>query len=199
MNVGSKGVNQNLLRKILDGVFLAIQIALMLGLANQGYPAFIRSVAATTVAWFAYVWLESRYFFSISNYVRTAVMLTIVFDSFFGYYLGYYVTSTIFDKLLHIFGAYAFSLFAYVLAVQRLSSPLPRIINSILIISLGISLGALYEIAEFLVDSFGNPVLPGQPSLLDTDLDLICDTVGAILAAIHFQYAEFVNRHPYRF
>lgn len=197
MNVGSKGVNQNLLRKILDGVFLAIQIALMLGLANQGYPAFIRSVAATTVAWFAYVWLESRCFFSISNYVRTAVMLTIVFDSFFGYYLGYYVTSTIFDKLLHIFGAYAFSLFVYVLAVQRLSSPLPRIINSILIISLGISLGALYEIAEFLVDSFGNPVLPGQPSLLDTDLDLIGDTVGAILAAIHFQYAEFIERHPF--
>jgi uncharacterized membrane protein YjdF len=199
VNVGSKGLNQNLLRKILDSAFLAIQIALMLGLANQGYPAFIRSVAATTVAWIAYVWLESRYFFSISNYVRTTVMLTIVFDSFFGYYLGYYVTSTIFDKLLHIFGAYAFSLFAYVLAVQRLSSPLPRLINCILLISLGISLGALYEIAEFLVDSFGNPVLLGQPSLLDTDLDLICDTVGAILAAIHFQYVEFVNRHPYRF
>jgi uncharacterized membrane protein YjdF len=133
------------------------------------------------------------------NYVRTTVMLTIVFDSFFGYYLGYYITSTIFDKLLHIFGAYAFALFAYVLAVQRLNSPLPRLMNCILIISLGISLGALYEIAEYLVDSFGNPVLPGQPSLQDTDLDLISDTVGAILAATHFRYAEFVSRHIYRF
>ena len=50
------------------------------------------------------------------------------------------------------------------------------------------------ELAEFLVDSFGNPVLPGQPSLHDTDLDLIGDTVGAMLAAIHLQYTEFIEQ-----
>jgi uncharacterized membrane protein YjdF len=195
VNAESNRFSQNLLRKILDGIFLAIQVALMLGLADKGYPDFIRSVAATTLVWIGYVWLESRQYITMNNYVRAVVMLTIISDGFFGYYLGYYVTSNVFDKLLHIWGTYAFSLFAYVLAVQQMNSPLPRMISCILIISLGISLGALYEIAEFLVDSFGNPVLPGQPSLHDTDLDLIGDTIGAILAAIHLQYAEFVERH----
>lgn len=58
----------------------------------------------------------------------------------------------------------------------------------ILAVSLGLGLGALYEIAEFFTDRISHPVPPSQPSLLDTDLDLIANALGALLAgACYFQ------------
>lgn len=183
------------IKTVMNSVFFAIQITLMIGLASHDNLSFIRGVAATTLLWMGYVWLEARYRLSMSHYIRSCVMLTIIADGFFGYYLGYYMTSTIFDKLLHIGGAYAFSLFACNLAIQRLVSPLPRLFSFVFVISLGISLGTLYEIAEFFMDTFGHPVLPGQPSLQDTNLDLIGDTVGALLAAIHSAVRPLFSNH----
>ena len=192
MHVGGKGViDSQKSRRILDVVFFVVQISLMLGLSTIGYPGFMRSVAGTTCLWIGYVWVETKHNLYMPNYVRAAVLLAIGIDGFFGYYLGYYITSEVFDKLLHIFGTYAFSLFAFVLVAQCLRLALPAWLCCLFVVSLGISLGALYEIAEFLVDSWGHPILPGQLSLQDTNLDLIGDTVGALLAALHVQYEKF--------
>lgn len=177
----------------LELAFVIAQIALMIGLYIKGYPAFIRGVAASIVFWLAYVWVESNYGIYMNNYVRAVVLLAIVSDGFFGYYLGFYASSNVFDKLQHIFGSYAFALFAYVLAVQWLKYALPQPIASVFIISLGVSIGAFYEIAEFFVDMWGNPVMPSQPSLQDTDLDLIGDAVGSLVAALHCNYVDFIG------
>lgn len=182
------------LKKIWDSLFVGLQLALLFGLAKLGQLDFMRSVAATTCLWVGYIWLESKYNIYMNNYVRFVVILAIFADSFFGYYLGYYVTSVIFDKLLHIFGTYAFALFANILILQRINKPLPRIIECIVTVSFGISIGAIYEVAEFMVDSWGSPVLPSQPSLLDTDLDLIGDSIGALLAALHINYISLLDK-----
>ena len=96
-------------------------------------------------------------------------------------------------KILHVVGTYAFSLFAYVLVAQLLKQPVSSSFKFILVVSLGVSLGGFYEILEFLTDAFLQPIPISQPSLLDTDLDLIGDVVGAVLAAIHVISRTFIN------
>lgn len=60
-----------------------------------------------------------------------------------------------------------------------------RVENLYLLLSLGIALGTGIEIIEFLVDVVLTPKIPYQPSLIDTDLDLISDIIGSIIAALH--------------
>jgi len=64
-----------------------------------------------------------------------------------------------------------------------------------LVVSLGVSLGAFYEILEFLTDIFSHPIPISQPSLLDTDLDLMGDVIGAVFAAIHAISRTFMDRN----
>ena len=175
-------------------VFLMVQLAIILVLAKQGRPDYMRSVAGTTGFIAVYTFLEARYSFYMNNYVRVLVMLTIFLDGLFGYCFNLYVTSVVFDKVLHVFGAYAFALFAYVLVAQMMTNPVGKPVKFILIACLGLSLGTFYEILEFVTDSLSHPIPPSQPSLWATDADLVGDAVGALLAAIHSLTRTFVNR-----
>jgi len=176
-------------------LFLAIQIVLMFELSRQGQYSYTRSVMSITCFWAIYAFLEARYGFQMNTYVRVMAVLTLFFDGFFGCYLDLYTTSSIFDKLLHTFGTYAFSLFAYVLVVQLLKHSVTSLFKFILVVSLGVSMGAFYEILEFLTDTFSHPIPMSQTSLLDTDLDLIGDVIGANIAAIHAIFRNFIDRN----
>lgn len=50
---------------------------------------------------------------------------------------------------------------------------------------IGLSLATIYELMEFATDYFIKPTVPAQQGLLDTDLDLLSDLAGALLAAFH--------------
>lgn len=175
-------------------VFLAAQAAVVLALAHKGQADYIRSVMATTGFWVAYSFLEARYSLYMNAYVRVLMVLTIFADAFFGYYFDLYATSFVFDKLLHVFGAYSVSLFAYILVAQFQPGPLARPVKFILVAALGLSMGGLYEILEFFTDSISRPYPPSQPSLLDTDVDLIGDLAGALVAAGHASWRNFADR-----
>lgn len=166
-------------------LFLVLELIITMALIANGNAKVIPNVAGLAAAWIIYTLLEIRYGFYMSNYVRVVAMVASLSDNFFGYYLSYYQHSFIFDKIQHAFGTYAFSLFAYVLVAQLLAKPVNRLFTFILVLSLGIALGAVYEIGEFIGDQIGNPDHPSQPSLLDTDLDLIGDTIGAAIAGLH--------------
>lgn len=176
-------------------LFLVSQTLIMLGLLGKGHSDYIRSVLLTTGFWVIYTFLDARYQLYLNNYIRALMALTIVSDAFFGYYVDLYATSTVFDKIQHVFGNYSFSLFAYTLVVRLLKNPVPRSFKFILVVCLGLSIGASYEILEFITDSISHPVPPSQPSLLDTDLDLIGNTIGAFLAAIHVMHKTFIDRN----
>lgn len=172
-------------------LFLVLELIITMALIANGNSKVIPNVAGLAAAWIIYTLLELRYGFYMSNYVRVAAMAVSLSDSFFGYYLSYYQHSFVFDKIQHAFGTYAFSLFAYVLVAQLLAKPASRLFTFILVLSLGIAIGAVYEIGEFIGDQIGNPEHPSQPSLLDTDLDLIGDTIGAAIAGLHAVFRLF--------
>ncbi|CQR72437.1 hypothetical protein SOV_13970 [Sporomusa ovata DSM 2662] len=170
---------------ILTGTFLAILASIAWSLVQQGRYDYAQNIAIKIVFWVIYTFWEVRSGITISNYIRASVMAILISDSYFGLYLDYYVTSSIFDKVQHVFGSYVFSLFAYSI-ICKLSQPMiGRGFTFIFILTLGLSMGAIYEVGEFLGDSIAKPSMPSQPNLLDTDLDLIADIMGSLLAAVH--------------
>ncbi|MBP2631649.1 MAG: hypothetical protein H6Q70_2277 [Firmicutes bacterium] len=178
----------------ITSVFLVAQIAITISLIYKGHSDYSRSVMVTTGFWLFYIFLEIKYQLKMNDYIRVLMVLAIFFDAFFGYCFDLYVCSFVFDKALHIFGSYAFSLFAYVLVMQMQTKPIDKPVRFILVLCLGLSIGALYEILEFIIDNISHPVPPSQPSLLDTDIDLIGDYIGALLAAFHAISRKFINR-----
>lgn len=174
----------------VTAIFLILQAAVMAALAVRERTDYVWSVAVTTGFWLAYTFLEVKFRLQMSAYVRILMTATIFFDAFFGYCLYMYENSFVFDKLLHIFGGYSFALFAYALVTQMQAAQLVRPVKFILALCLGMSLGVFYEIFEFVGDIVSHPTPPSQPGLLDTDLDLIGDTVGALAAALHVSMAK---------
>ncbi|MGM7722177.1 hypothetical protein [Metabacillus sp. Hm71] len=56
----------------------------------------------------------------------------------------------------------------------------------IFFILLSTTLGAFYEVFEFFQDVVFKPQIKNQPNLLDTDLDLVSDLSGGIIALCHY-------------
>jgi len=175
-------------------LFLISQVVIIFGLTAQGHSDYVRSVLGTTFLWVVYTFFEARCRLYMNNYVRGLVVISILCDGFFGYYLNLYATSSVFDKILHVFGTYGLSLFSYVLAVQLLENPVNKLFKFILVVCLGLSIGTFYEILEFLTDTISHPALVSQPSLLDTDLDLIANVIGAVFAGIHASARSFMDQ-----
>jgi hypothetical protein len=67
------------------------------------------------------------------------------------------------------------------------------------LICLSLALGSIYELLEFLEDQLFNPAIKNQPSLLDTNLDLISDLIGGGVAILHFLLSSRLKSLPYLF
>ncbi|MDF2565231.1 MAG: hypothetical protein K0Q53_1626 [Massilibacillus sp.] len=178
----------------ITSIFFIVQIVIMIALDYKDRHDYLRSVAGTTCFWIGYTFLEVKYHLKMNTYVRILIVLTIFFDALIGSYFDLYASSFIFDKVLHFFGSYAFSLFSYILVMQIQTTPIDRPVKFILVLCLGLSIGVSYEILEFITDSISHPVPPSQPSLLDTDIDLIGDLIGASLAGFHAISRKFINK-----
>lgn len=170
---------------ILTGTFLIVLLVIAWGLGQQGRYDYAQNIVVKMVLWALYTIFEVKCGITISNYIRTSVIVVLISDSFLGLYLDFYLTSSIFDKVQHVFGSYAFSLFAYSIICKLTQPVIGRGFTFIFILALGLSIGALYEIGEFLGDSIAKPSIPSQPSLLDTNLDLFADLIGSLFAAVH--------------
>lgn len=177
----------------ITSAFLVLQAAMMIVLADRGRMDYVWSITVSTCFWLFYTFLEVRYCLRMSTYVRILMVLAIFFDAFFGYCFNLYENSAVFDKLMHVFGTYAFSLFAYILVMQMQTAAINRPVKFILVLCLGLSLGVVYEIFEFIGDNVSHPVPPNQPSLWDTDIDLIGDLIGASLAAFHAVFKKNID------
>lgn len=182
-------------REITTSCFLVIQMIIMIALIARGRTDFSWSVMITSGSWILYSVLEARYQVQMSRYIRFVMMTTLFCDAFFGYILNLYEQSFVFDKILHVFGTYSFSLFGYALVMQlQKNHPVNKFVKFILATCIGISLGTIYEILEFIGDNISHPEPPNQPSLLDTDVDLIGDFIGAVIAGIHVSIKNLVGK-----
>lgn len=121
---------------------------------------------------------------SIPNFIITCSVITVIGHTFIGLYLKLYYKSKYYDRYLHLFGAFSFSLLAF--SIINNIAPLHNeswIYTSVFVMTLGISIGVIFEILEFIHDSFSNGI-KSQHGLADTDFDLIFNVLGSVFAGI---------------
>lgn len=175
-------------------LILLCQAAVICGLARGLHFDYVKYVLITTGLWLVYMFLEARYRLYMNNFVRAMMGITLVNDSFLGYYFDLYLRSPASDRVLHLFAVYSLSLFTYILVVQFQKNAVSRSLKFILVLCLGISIGTVNEIIEFSADIFSHSPVPNQIGLLDTDLDLVSDVLGAVCAAGHVTFRNFINQ-----
>ena len=82
-----------------------------------------------------------------------------------------------------MYGTFAYALLLYGIIDGLLKpSVSPRLYAALFIVALGIAVGAVFETVEYFVDK--TMPVKTQRGLKDTDVDLICDVIGAALAGI---------------
>ncbi len=117
------------------------------------------------------------------------IYIIILVFAFFSIIMGgvyeWYDSIVWFDEVMHLLGGLLMGLAVFVLLYSLLSRQLIAgrpIVILILAVGLAVALGAVWEIIEFILDSiFGFSM---QPSLYDTNIDLILNVVGALIMGI---------------
>lgn len=181
--------NRKKVTLILAAILLLIEIfIIVLSIINKRTDSILEAILVA-ILYAVYVIVEIKYELYIGTYIKSTVIITLIGHTLLGNYIRFYDTSFIFDKILHLFGTYSFALFLYALlcySIKELSCL--NIYRFILVLSLGITLGSVFEIIEFIGDILFNPKRPYQNNLFDTNLDLIFNTAGAVIAGIHLIY-----------
>ncbi|AFS79491.1 hypothetical protein Curi_c24960 [Gottschalkia acidurici 9a] len=173
-------------------LFTVIEALIIFGLFKNKGGKYAGNVAFTTVLFIIFTFLEIKFKLYISTYSRIILIITAIGHTLCGQYLGFYEKSKYFDKGLHLFGTYAVTYFAYsFLNLITRKQIVSRFREFIFIVCIGMSLGALFETCEFFIDVIAHPKPASQSGLVDTNLDLIFNYFGAILAGIHLFLLDF--------
>lgn len=170
----------------ITSLFVIIQCLIFVGYIVRHQYNRMAGIIAITALFVIYTYFKFRFRIYMNLYITLLVIITILGHNLVGEYIGIYYRSTVYDKVLHIIGTYAFALFAY----SVISDFFPLISFNkwrefIFIIIIGATIGMSFEIIEFVADVTLKPDIPNQADLLDTDLDMIFDIIGAVIAAFH--------------
>jgi hypothetical protein len=184
----------------MDLIFIVVQTICIIGLFITNSFDYMRIAIGDFVFWLVYIILELKQKWVIPLYIRIVVILSILSNSVFGEFINLYITSVSYDRLQHIFGTYSMTLWAFFVIQQFLKV---RFIKKkfivVFIVSLSVTLGTFYEINEFFQDEFFKPTIKNQPSLLDTDLDLISNLLGGIIALFHYLFSKSLKSFKFPF
>lgn len=173
-------------RKFANYIFIIIQFITITALAIANKINNVGEVLFVTSLFIGYIFLGKKYSFYVSNYIHICLGIVVIVHSFAGKYLNLYIESVYFDKYLHVFGTYAVTLFFYSIFKNIMGiSFISKISNFLYVILLGVSIGAIFEILEFIVDITISPNISNQQGLLDTNLDMIANLIGSLIAAFH--------------
>lgn len=175
--------------------FFAMQFIILIVLINTQKFDYLRDVIFITTIAALYLFVEAKFSISVSNYIRVCLVLVILIHEIGGKIFELYLRSAMFDKYLNVFGIYSLVLFVYAIMRQFMEIPFKSKLNKFIFLTLvGISLGAFFEILEFMLDITLKPKLPNQKDLMDTNLDLIADCVGTLIAAFHLCFIDIQLR-----
>jgi hypothetical protein len=131
----------------------------------------------------AFLIYEHYSLLKIPGLILTCFVITVLGHSFVGKYLEVYYTSDVYDRYLHLFGAFSFSLTAYAILEHLIKPGTESIIyKSVFVMTIGITLGVFFEIAEFVHDRYFPKKIRSQHGLEDTDFDLIFNIAGSFIA-----------------
>jgi hypothetical protein len=133
------------------------------------------------------LYYNENFRFPIQTPILVLLICTMLGHLFIGEYFDVYHKTKYYDRFLHVFGSFTFALFAYSVT-RNILGPIqsPDSYIPLLVASIGISIGAIFEIGEFLHDSLSKKDKRSkhQHGLTDTDFDLISDVIGSVAAGV---------------
>lgn len=170
---------------IMTAIFSFVTLFTSIGLLiKKKYRFFIENIVSY-IFYLIFLILQYKLRFQINAFIIMLVLITFIGNNLVGQYLDLYNSSKYYDRFLHAFGSFSFSIFFY-LILEKITIHMisPKFYNSILIAMIGISLGCIFEIYEFISDSTSTSNLKNQHGLKDTNFDLISDIIGSVIAGI---------------
>lgn len=131
--------------------------------------------------------VAKKYRVYIPPEVNIFTLIFIFSAVFLGWVQDYYIRFWWWNTMLHTFSGFLLGIFGYLLVFYLNKTSEAEVKMNLVFVSLfafffAIGLGALWEIFEFIVDLVFKSSM--QPSLFDTMVDLIVDTLGAGVVSI---------------
>lgn len=168
---------------LVFSVYILIQGFIAYHFIRSDNKYYLKAILSSNVIFILYVIAELIFDIGVPYLIRILAIAALFIHTVFGYFKDRYTRSKVFDRYMHAFGTFAYSLFIYELLFCLLQPSIsPRIYETLFVFVLGIALGTLFEICEFIIDQ--NTPVKTQRDLKDTDVDLICDVIGSLVAAI---------------
>ena len=174
-----KGCDEVIIWFIFFSVF---EIISLMGFIKRNDKILIKETLISYFMISAFLLLTYLFNINIPKYMIILTLITIVGDTFLGNFLDLYNKSKTFDRYLHAFGAFSFSLLAYAVIIAVTGQVINSILfGAVLVFACGMTLGAIFEISEFISDKIKKT--NHQHGLEDTDYDMIFDLIGSVIAA----------------
>jgi VanZ family protein len=143
--------------------------------------AFKSAVSSLVFLWL--VFIASYIFkFVIPDIAYVFAIISLITDSYFGYYKNLYNKTKTFDRIQHALGSFSSAVFFFYLFSHIFEYGGSTAFLSLYVLLLGIFHGVLNEIMEFISDLKNKKKM--QKGLRDTNNDLVSDLIGSLLAAI---------------
>lgn len=180
-------------------IILSLIIVLIFEFINRNWEFFFITVLALALI-FATYYFQSKYKIHLPARVQLAIILFIYAGVFLGGVQNFYLRFWWWDSLLHLFSGFAIGLIAfgimYVLyQTEKIKTSLVFI--AVIIFSLSMTIGVVWEIFEFGIDSTFDKNMQRSRDLcpevddcdtrlgvIDTMKDFILNAIGALFASI---------------
>lgn len=175
-------------------LFFACELAGLIALIVTGNYIYIGMIVGNSLFWLVYLVVEAKMEWVLPLYIRIMVVISILSNGIFGGVFKLYLTTSFFDNVLHFVASYSVAIWVYYLVQQYTGVRITKKkFHFIIILCLGLALGTFYEILEFAIDHLVKLKKQNQASLYDTDLDLISDFLGGLVAGFHFVFWDRLN------
>jgi hypothetical protein len=189
---GMRGISTH--KHLINFLFFAFEFAGLIALIVTGNYRYIGMIIGNIVFWLIYLFIEAKRDWYLPIYIRIMVVLSILSNGILGGVFKLYLTAPSFDQVLHIVASYSVAIWVYYI-VQQFTGVIitKKKLHFVMIICFSLALGTFYEILEFAIDHIIKLKIKNQASLYDTDLDLISDLIGGIIASFHFVFSSRLN------
>ena len=162
-------------------MFSIFEIYMMVNYLNNNKPAKFFRTLLLYLSIISLLLYEYYLNLNIPSFIVTCSLLAILGHTFLGTFMDIYHKSKTYDRYLHLFGSFSFSLLSF--SLLKLNLTIGLFNTFLFVMTLGISLGVVVEIAEFAHDTFTKKPMT-QHGLIDTDFDMISNVLGSTIAGI---------------
>jgi len=181
-------------------ILTTLIIAFWISVYKQNWTEILPIILTFTLLLIPH-FLEKKYKIDFPTEFEIAIAIIIYCSLFLGEYTGAYQTFWWWDSFLHAFSGLTLGLAAFLtmyLFYKTEKIKAKPITIAIIAFSFALSIGALWEIAEFTIDyttgmdmqrarnlcEIGTEICDTRLGVMDTMKDLIVDSIGALIASI---------------